>query len=156
MTACLALLSALALLGSPGARAALIDDIEIVSSDDSARVRIQFTVLVRYLRHFPPSSGEILTVFMQPVSGESLRETLGGRIVDEVRRSPRTPLVPCFTVTVVPPANPVRDPIQIVIQFDRAVSYSVRLGDDSRSLDLRLPLPPPGQPPTDCKGKPSE
>jgi hypothetical protein len=139
---------------STAASARLMDDIDIGVAADVIRVRIQFTVPVRYLRHFPPSQGEILNVYLQSLPGEGLRETLGHPQVDEKKRSPRNALLPCFTVTFVPPRDPGRDPLQLVIQFQGKETYKVRLGEDSRSLYLDLPATTDGRAPGGCNGKP--
>jgi hypothetical protein len=130
----------------------LMEDIEIEGKDGSAQVKIGFTVPLNYLRHFPASQGEILNVFLQPTSPAGLRETLGHPFQDEVRRSPRSALLPCFTVTYVQPRGVQQDPVQLVIQFDRSVTYRLQPGTDGRSLVLHVePQPHPAGQPYDCK-----
>lgn len=149
---CLAGLAALALPATAGTR--LMDDIELDGQNGSVRVKVSFTVPLNYLRHFPTDKGEILNVFLQPVSVAGLRETLGHPATDEIRRSPRSALLPCFTVTYVQPRDVQRDPVQLVFQFDRPVSYRLEPGTDGRSLVLVVPAQPTesGQP-YDCKTK---
>lgn len=141
------------LISAPAA-ARLIDDVEVGAADETVRITVRFTIPVRYLRHFPPKKGEILNVYLQPVSGEDLRETLGHPPLNEVRRAPRNSLLPCFTVTVVPPPDPRAAPLQLVIQFSWPESYTVRLGEDSRSLYVNLPAQAAGRPAGGCNGKP--
>jgi hypothetical protein len=146
------LLACSALISAP-ANARLMDDVEVSAADETVRIAIRFTIPVRYLRHFPPAKGEILNVYLQSVSGEDLRETLGHPPFDEVRRSPRNSLLPCFTITYVPPHDPRGAPLQLVIQFGRPESYTVRLGEDSRSLYVSLPAQAEGRPAGGCNGK---
>lgn len=149
---CLAALVALTLPAAAGTR--LMDDIELDGQNGSVRVKVSFTVPLNYLRHFPPEKGEILNVFLQPASPAGLRETVGHPATDEIRRSPRNALLPCFTVTYVQPHDLQRDPVQLVFQFDRPVSYRLAPGTDGRSLVLVLPAQSnaSGQP-YDCKTK---
>lgn len=136
------------------AAARLIDDIDVRGSSGMARITVGFTVPMNYLRHFPTSRGEILNVFLQPVSREGLRETRGHPATDEIRRSPRNALLPCFTVTYVQPQNVQRDPVQLVFQFDKPVTYRIEPGSDGRSLVLHVPAQPkPNGDPYDCKKK---
>jgi hypothetical protein len=144
-----------ALISAP-VNARLIDDIEVSAAGDNIRITIRFTIPLRYLRHFPPAKGEILNVYLQSVSGEDLRETLGHPPFDEVRRSPRNSLLPCFTVTYVPPHDPRGAPLQLVIQFKPAESYTVRLGEDGRSLYVDMPATAEGRPAGGCNGKPKK
>ncbi len=149
---CLAALIALALPAAAATR--LMDDIELDGQNGSVRVKISFTIPLSYLRHFPIEKGEILNVFLQPASPADVRETLGHPATDEIRRSPRNPLLPCFTVTYVQPRDAQRDPVQLVFQFDRPLSYRLEPGTDGRSLVLVVPAQPnaSGQP-YDCKTK---
>jgi hypothetical protein len=144
-----------ALLSVPAA-ARLMDDIEVSAAGDSVRVTIRFTIPVRYLRHFPAAKGEILNVYLQSISGEDLRETLGHPPFDEIRRSPRNSLLPCFTVTYVPPPDPRGAPLQLVFQFKQPENYTVRIGDDSRSLHVTLPAQAEGRPAGGCNGTPKK
>ena len=148
---CLAALVALTLPAVADAR--LMDDIELDGQNGSVRVKVSFTIPLSYLRHFPLAKGEILNVFLQPASPADVRETLG-HTTDEIRRSPRSPLLPCFTVTYVQPRDAQRDPVQLVFQFDQPVSYRLEPGTDGRSLVLVVPAKPnaSGQP-YDCKTK---
>lgn len=149
---CLAALAALVLPATASTR--LMDDIELEGQNGSVRVKVSFTVPLNYLRHFPPEKGEILNVFLQPASATGLRETLGHPATDEIRRSPRSPLLPCFTVTYVQPRDVQRDPVQLVFQFDQPVSYRLEPGADGRSLMLVLPAQPSSSGlPYDCKTK---
>lgn len=149
---CLAAFVALALPATAGTR--LMDDIELDEQNGSVRVKVSFTIPLSYLRHFPPEKGELLSVFLQPASPADVRETLGHPAQDEIRRSPRSPLLPCFTITYVQPRDAQRDPVHLVFQFDQPVSYRLEPGTDGRSLVLVVPARPneSGQP-YDCKTK---
>jgi hypothetical protein len=118
----------------------LLDEVGIRIDGSIAKVRIQFTMPVQYLYHFPVERGGLVLIFFRVVTvdgGEvSLRE--------EVRRVRATESLPGFTVTYVhpPSRNFVLDPLSVLIQFDRPVSYKVSQGKDKRSLYLTIPIPP--------------
>ena len=150
-------LAVLTLVVSPVSMAStrVIDDLEIVASNGTALVRVSLTVPLQYLRHFPASEGEILNIFMQAVTQERIRDATIP-LLDEVRRSKKTDKVPCFTVTVVPPVDIARAPIQFVVQFAETVNYRVEPGRDGRSFDIEIRRRE-GAPkePADCKAEPA-
>jgi len=120
------------------AQAPLLDDVSTRIEGSAAEVRIQFTMPVQYLYHFPVEHGHLVLIFFRvvTVNGDeiSLRE--------EVRRIRATANLPGFTVTYVhPPSHDfVLDPLSVLIQFDRPVRYQVSAGKDKRSLYLTIPL----------------
>ena len=134
----------------------VMDDIEIIASNGTALIRLSFTVPLQYLRHFPASEGELLNIFLQAVSQEAIRDASGTRLLDEVRRSKRTDKVPCFTVSVIPPVDVARGPVQLVVQFSETVYYRVEPGRDGRSINLEIRRRD-GAPkePADCKAEPA-
>jgi hypothetical protein len=133
-----------ALLAASAAPAQLLDEIQVAKDNGFARVRLAFTTPVRYVRHFPPEHGQIINVFLGNLAqGEP----------DDADRAERrigftSKYVPPFTVTYTARANCDRTPkpICVTIQFEKAVSYTIRVGDDGRSLLLFIPLAPPDAP----------
>jgi hypothetical protein len=125
---------------APAATAQVLDDIEIASEGDFALVRLKFTVPIRYIRHFPPERGEILNVFLQALTMDGFEEPGS----EEHKRSPKSALVPSFTIAYTTSAScdMTRNPICMVIQFSRPVTYKIRTGEDNRSLLLYIPLAP--------------
>lgn len=117
----------------------VLDEVETRIDGATAEVRIRFTAPVRYLRHFPRERAELLQIFFRLITVDGDEISLR----DEVRRVRATSTLPGFTVTYVhPPSHDiVRDPLSVLIQFDRPVSYRVSEGKDKRSLYLYIPLP---------------
>lgn len=136
--------AALWFTGSP-ASAQLMDDIEIISRDNTAEIRIKLSVPVRYLRHFPKEQGELINIYFQVTSMDSMDRPLR----EEHRKSPPNQLVPSFTVTSTSlgATDVVRDPPYLAIQFSRPVKYKIRQSDDYRDFILTVPLPEPEKKP---------
>jgi hypothetical protein len=128
----------------PVAHAQLLDEIQVAEENGFARVSLSFSVPVRYVRHFPPEHGEIIRVFLGNLALDAPDEA--DRI--ERRLGFTSKLVPPFTVTYTARANCDRTPkpICVVIQFEKPVSYTIRVGDDGRRLLLFIPLAPPDVP----------
>jgi hypothetical protein len=128
--------------------AQLLDDIEVRSDQGVAEIRLQFTVPVRYIKHFPAERGELIKLYLQVLSLDGTEE----RDLQEYKRTPSIPLVPPFTVmySTVRTCLSVRDPLCLDIQFSKPVRFSVHQGEDGRSIllhvlpdaDSRLPARP--------------
>ena len=127
-----------AALWSGSAHAQLLDDIEVDAEQGVARVHIGLTSPVRYVRHHPPQGGQLLTIDFQlsGVDGVRMHQRR------EVRTSPASDLVPCFTVTHTAEGltQGVHEVLQLVIEFGEPVVYNVRLADDSRGFNLYIPI----------------
>lgn len=131
--------------------AQLIDDIEASTDQGVTEIRLHFEMPVRYVKHFPPERGELVKLYLQAMSMDGLEE------IDRTtyKRVPAAPLVPPFKVlyTTVRSCFAVRDPICLDIQFNQPVRYTIRQGDDGRSILLHLlpdvsPQPAPATKPT--------
>lgn len=130
------------------ASAQLLDDVEVRSDQGVAEIRLQFTVPVRYIKHFPAERGEIVKLYLQVLSLEGVDEAE----LQEFKRTPSIALVPPFTVvySTVRNCHAVRDPLCLDIQFNKPVRFSVHQGEDGRSIllhvlpdtDPRLPARP--------------
>ena len=116
------------------ADAQLLDDIEVRSDQGVAEIRLQFTVPVRYIKHFPAEHGELIKLYLQVLSLDGMEE----RDMQEYKRTPSIPLVPPFTVmySTVRTCLSVRDPLCLDIQFSKPVRFRVRQGEDGRSILL--------------------
>jgi hypothetical protein len=130
----------LGLLTALPARAQILDDIEIRADHGIAEVRIGFNLPMRYQKHFPAEHGEILRISFQAIALEDpdiLRR-------NEYKKSPPTGLIPAFTITYNYQGScyAIRDPVCLVIQFDKPVSYKVRVGEDDRNFYLYIPIEP--------------
>lgn len=134
---------ALALLAN-AARADVIDRIDILSVDDETEARIGLTIPAHYLRHFPQSSGQIIELFFEvtTIDGKGLDRATSP--IREVKKSPRSQLLPPFTITwnplltdVKPKATDAdRDTLRLVVQFDRPVEFRLVEARDERGFSL--------------------
>jgi hypothetical protein len=129
--------------------AQLLDDIEARSDQGIAEIRLQFTVPVRYIKHFPAEYGDLIKLYLQVLSLDGVEEM----DLQEHKRIPKIPLVPPFTVAYstartclsqrlserdLSPLPPVRDPLCLDIQFNKPVRFNVRQGVDGRSILLHV------------------
>ena len=122
-------------LHAPLTYAAVIDDIAVEQHDSAARVRLRLTSPVHFLRYYSSEQGRIVYVQLQALAPENFG---AGPFPDEVKRSPKSALVPRFRVRVSldPRCDPAPNPVCMTIQFERATKARVRLGEDRRSLLL--------------------
>jgi hypothetical protein len=155
MTRTLRLLGATALTAmtlAPTAAAQLIDDIEAHTEQGVTEVRLQFNMPVRYVKHFPQERGELVKLYLQALTLDGLEE------IDRTayKRTPAAPHLPPFKVlyTTVRNCFAVLDPVCLDIQFSQPVHFTIRQGDDGRSILLHIlpdtrpqpgskPVPPP-------------
>ena len=117
-------------------RAQLVDDIEVRSDQGVAEIRLRFAVPVRYIKHFPTDNGQIIKLFLQVLSLDGIEE-IEPREYKHIRV---TAPVPAFSVTysTVRTCHSVRDPLCLDIQFNKAVRFDVRPGEDGRSIVLHV------------------
>jgi tetratricopeptide (TPR) repeat protein len=120
------------------ARAQVLEDLEVTTEQGFAQIRIRFPVPVRYLRHFPAAHGEQVNIYLQSLA----RDTPDPAQREERKRWPESALLPGFTVDYIPhpPCDIARSELCLVVQFTQPLSYTLRLGDDNRSLLLLVPL----------------
>jgi regulator of sirC expression with transglutaminase-like and TPR domain len=119
-------------LFATNAFANVVDSIEIARLADQAQITIRFTTEIQYLRHGPEDEGKFLRIFLRVtkpgfVENEVMQETL---------RSPKSDLIPRFTVAYPEVVN------GMLITFAKTTQYSVRPGSDNRSILIFVPLPP--------------
>jgi len=138
-----------ALLRATPAIGEVVDEITIERHDSAARVRLRLTVPVHYLRHAVSADGAAASIYLQALAPASFA---GKPFPDEVKHSRANAAIPGFTVRVNldPRCEPAPNPICIVVRFERAVRYEIRLGEDRRSLLLDFPPNSEGEggPPT--------
>jgi len=118
------------------ASAELIDDIEAHTVQGVAEIRLQFTVPVRYINHFPADRGEIIKLYLQTVGLEDSEEIYPR----EYAHTPLIPLAPPFHViyTTTRTCFAVQDPLCLDIQFNKPVRFRIRPGNDGRSILLTI------------------
>lgn len=118
---------------APQALAEVIDEIALEQADSAPRVRLRFTGPVHYLRQAVSADGGVANVYLQGLDPQAFGVPSP---IDEVKHSPGSAAVPPLTVRVRlgPQCDPAPNPVCIFIRFERAARYTVRLGEDRRSL----------------------
>lgn len=131
--------------------AQILDQPEVMAVGDEAEIRINFTVPVTYLRHFPDSPSATLRIAFDipdPCLAEQLR-------IQESKSSPKTNIITPFTLTfpeVIAVSKKGRAVCRItknasidtnkilLIKFANINTYKIRLGEDNHSIIVRVPL----------------
>ena len=111
-----------------GARAQVIDRIDVVPAGAQAEIRIQFTTQIQYQRHSPTQEGALLRIFLMLTGQDGRRDEQ----IQETKPGPRSPLVAPFTVTF-PDAG------ALLVRFARDTTFRVRPGEDGRSIIVSVP-----------------
>jgi len=120
----------LALVWCAQASAGVIDGVEIGRLGGLAQITVRFTTEIQYLRHAPDREGRQLRIFFR-VTKPGFAEN---DLMQEVRPSPPSELVPPFTLTYPELVN------AMLISFARPTNFLVRPGNDSRSMVILVPL----------------
>ncbi|GAB4478327.1 MAG: hypothetical protein OHK0044_25190 [Burkholderiaceae bacterium] len=115
-----------ALLAAASARAAVLDEIELLRVGNDAVVRVKFSIRVQYLRHTLIGQ-EAANVFVQ-FGGPPTDTTTDAQL-----RIPETPAFP--GVTVVYPLQVANPPFRIVVRFSRPTKFTVRAAGPN-AIDL--------------------
>jgi tetratricopeptide (TPR) repeat protein len=131
--------------------AQVLDQPEVNAVGEDAEIRINFTVPVTYLRHFPDGPSDTLRIAFDipdPCLAEQLR-------IQESKSSPKTNLITPFTLTFpeviavskkgnavcrVTNNRSVDTNKTLLIKFANVNTYQVRLGEDNHSIIVRVPL----------------
>lgn len=132
----LLLFAALGIVAAVPAAAQLIDDVEAHTDQGVTEIRLQFNVPVRYIKHFPQERGELVKLYLQALAVGGIEE-----IELETYKRVRTgPLAPPFKVLYSTVRNcfAVPDPVCLDIQFSQPARYTIRAGDDGRSILLHI------------------
>lgn len=117
------------LLAAAPARAAILDEIELLRVREDAVVRIKFSIRVQYLRH-TLIGNDAANVFVQ-FGGPPTAST-----TDEQLRIPETAAFP--GVTVIHPLQVANPPFRIVVRFSRPTRFTVRAAGPN-AIDLVVP-----------------
>lgn len=120
-----------ALFGQP-ALANVIDSIDISKADGNALITIHFTTEIHYLRHGPDDEGKFLRIFFR-ITKPGFAES---EVMQENLRSPASDLIPRFSLTYPELVN------GMLITFTKPTKFTVRPGEDNRSIYILVPLPP--------------
>ena len=106
----------------------VIDRIEVQRKGSDAEIRIGFLTQVQYQRHVPLAEGQFFRVFVR-LTGD-IHES---ELMQEHKSSPKTDLIPAFTLVYPELVN------ALAITFDRRTPFSVRQGEDGKSLLITVP-----------------
>jgi tetratricopeptide (TPR) repeat protein len=126
-----------------------------ITSSDVAQIlddpdRINFTVPITYLRSFPDGPSDTLRIVLN-ITDPCVAEQL---LTQETKGSPKTNIITPFTLTFPEiigksqsgnarcsvTKNRVESNKTLLVKFDTINTYKVRLGDDSQSIIIRVPL----------------
>jgi len=129
-----ALLFSLGCSVSSMAAAEVLNDIEVSTDQGVVEYRLQFSVPIQYIKHFPQDQGELIKLYLQ-----ALRLDDADRVDRMVYK--RTPILadsPPFNLiySTTRGCFAVLDPICLDIQFNQPVRFKIRQGEDGRSIIL--------------------
>ena len=110
------------------APAQILDRVDVNVVGDDALLRIEFNVLVQYLRNVPASHGTAVRVYFQITGAND--QGLG--VVEEERRAQPDKLLPQFRVTYPAQLPSIQRYIDVV--FDAAVDFRVQPEGNNRIL----------------------
>jgi hypothetical protein len=111
----------------------VLEAVEMRDNNEDVDVIVRFMTPVRYLRHAPASSGNLLQIQVDPVSlAPRTTSLLAG---SETLAAPRDSPVPLLEVAY-EGGRP--DGRYLVLRFSRTVSFEVRQGSDFRSLIISV------------------
>jgi hypothetical protein len=110
--------------------AEIIDQIDVASDNGETEIAIRFSTTVQYLRHQPPSVGNLIKIEFQ-ITGTP--EPTDGRLLTELRRHPGNKKVPAFDVSYDTRTG------FLSVKFARSISFRAGPGADPRSIRIVIP-----------------
>ena len=128
------------------ASAQVLDTLEISREGDFAVIEANFSRPVFYVRHFPPTSGETLQIYLRvPV----VLSEPGQREIP-VRKSIKAPPVDHLPLQDVTYEGTGVEGPRLIVRFTRPVQYSIEKGRSDRSIKIfvRIGAPPAGPQPS--------
>jgi len=116
--------------------AQVLDSVEVNRANGAAVIWIHFRVPVRYEKHIPSESGQILQIYVtvSPVGGE----VVSGEIERKSFRA--KPADPWSLLDVIYDGDGVEGP-HVVLRFNKATQFKVQQGKDQRSIVVLVPAP---------------
>ncbi len=128
------ILSMLAMPGAVLAAKDVLKDIKIQTKENDTQVAIEFGIPLRYVKHFPATSGEILQIQLL------LEQDQGRNIHKEVKQGPdlaptdgTEPVLIYMTYEEGVPGGP-----YLTFRFARRVSFELDAGDSLTSLNISI------------------
>jgi hypothetical protein len=113
----------------------VLSDVSIRRAEQYVVVRVNFNFPIRYLRHYPLDYGKELNIQVEPIIAG--REGLSGLSQRESLSAPDNNLAGLVLVEY-EGSDLIKPTIKIVL--DKARNYSVKQGDDFRSMEIVLPV----------------
>lgn len=125
----------------------VLDDVEISTGANCSNMEIYFTIPMRYVKHFPPESGEDLRIQIRPVTVGTFerneldrnndafaveREGIFGR--ESIRPSSET----VTDLLEVSYEGDITDGPFLTLTFKQEVFFHVSQGSDFRSLEINI------------------
>lgn len=111
------------------ARNRFLDQVHVTDQGECSIIQVGFTMPIRYVRHFPPDTGDELRIKLDPIAVSAVdRPALGMR--ESLRPSPNGH-VPLLEVIF---EGDMEGGPFLTLDFSRAVNFAVRQGADFRSL----------------------
>ena len=125
-------LSLMLALSCASALAQSLDHIDIIPGQDTADIVIEFSDEIVYTSHSPLDEGKILRIAFRP--GD--KQVLQREFIEETLRAPKVDRVPRVTVFFT------HMEYAVVVTFSQTTKYTVRPGNDGRSIVITVPLLP--------------
>lgn len=122
----------------------LLDAIDTRVDQGITEIRLQFSLPVQYLKHFPVEEGELVKLYLQSAALEGSEPLTLTEYKQARTKSDTLPFRVLYTT--VRNCFAVSNPICLDIQFNHPVRYRIRPGTDGRSI-LFLVMPEAGNPP---------
>lgn len=109
----------------------ILDKVEIIQAKTETEIHIEFLTQVRYLRHSPTKETSRVQIFLEfPQLTKDALPT-----AREFLNSPRTDLVPSFTVNY-----PEQQPGSIGIRFKKPIIFSITPDNSGRGIVIHVPF----------------
>lgn len=113
----------------------VLENVEYLSIDGKAAVRINFADLITYKKHFPESQGNTLEIHVGLVD-VAKKSAINDFVATEVLLAPFSNEIPLVGVTY--EGHDPTDPI-VLLRFSRPVEYELVTSKDRRTLIVKLP-----------------
>ena len=123
------LCAACGILIAASAASQTIDTVDVVRSETITEIHVRFSTQIQYVRHAPLDSGANLRIYIQ-VMGFNMDSSTP---IPYSRQIQGNGAHPNLTVTYPDNQNSVQ------VNFDAATRFTVRPGDDGRSIVILLP-----------------
>jgi hypothetical protein len=127
-------LAAAALILAPAAYGQALDAVDVQQRGADAEITVRFATAILYMNHNPREEGQSVRVYLKLV-GVGLQD---GDLAPDSRRVPAIGSAPAVTVMF-----PESDG-SLSVSFDRSMRYSVRPGQDGKSISILIPAKPGG------------